>query len=77
MAIERYGQTKSEKEADQFFQCRQIVQEILEFGVSQKQILRIIKLLSLELEDRNALESLAKTVKDIENSKQNQTKIIT
>lgn len=34
---------------------RQIVKEVLDFGVSQKEILKIIHLLSYELEDRNIM----------------------
>ncbi len=35
--------------------CRQIVSEILNFGVSQDQIKTTIKLLALELEDRELM----------------------
>ena len=35
--------------------CRQIISEIIEFGVSQDQIQTIIKLLALELEDRQLM----------------------
>ena len=35
--------------------CRQIVNEILDFGVSQEQIKTTIKLLALELEDRELM----------------------
>jgi hypothetical protein len=59
------------------FQCRQIVQEILKFGVNQKQLLRIIKLLSLELDDRKALEAVTNAVKSIETAEEASTKIIT
>lgn len=77
MEVNRYGKTDSEKEAEQMFQCRQIVQEILKFGVNQKQLLRIIKLLSLELDDRKALEAVTNAVKSIETAEEASTKIIT
>ncbi len=34
---------------------REIVKEVLDFGVSQKEILKIIHLLSYELEDRSIM----------------------
>tara|TARA_A100000164_G_scaffold344716_1_gene344009 strand:- start:264 stop:530 length:267 start_codon:yes stop_codon:yes gene_type:complete len=37
------------------FMARQIVQEILNFGVSQSQMLKVIQILSLELEDRDLM----------------------
>jgi len=37
---------------------REIVQEIMNYGVSQKQILDIIYLLALELEDNNSMRSI-------------------
>ena len=37
---------------------REIVQEIMNYGVSQKQILDIIYLLALELEDNNLMRSI-------------------
>jgi hypothetical protein len=44
-------------------ECRQIVHEIKEFRVSQRQILYLIQLLALELEDREAMLSLINSVK--------------
>ena len=37
---------------------REIVQEIMNYGVTQKQILHIINLLALELEDNNLMRSI-------------------
>jgi hypothetical protein len=42
--------------------CRDIVQEIKNFGVSQRQILYIIQLLSMELENREVMLALVKTI---------------
>lgn len=53
-----YGKTQDEKAAEDSLRCRQIVQEILRFGVKQKQIPMIIKLLALELEDREAMQKI-------------------
>ena len=37
---------------------REIVQEIMNYGVTQKQIVQIINLLALELEDNNLMRSV-------------------
>lgn len=42
--------------------CRDIVQEIRSFGVSQRQILFLIRLLAMELENRSIMTSLIKAV---------------
>lgn len=42
--------------------AREIVQEILKFGVNEFQIKRIIKLLSLELFDTAAMKSICKII---------------
>ena len=41
----------------------EIVHEIMNFGVSQRQILQIINLLALELEDNNLMRSIIGLVK--------------
>ena len=38
--------------------AREIVQEIMNYGVTQQQILSIINLLALELEDNNMMRSI-------------------
>jgi hypothetical protein len=42
--------------------CRDIVLEIRKFGVSQRQLLYIIYLLSLELEDNDIMRSIVKII---------------
>ena len=74
----KYGKTESEIDAENSLKCRQIVNEILNFGVSEMQKLKIIQLLSLELEDRDGMEKLSnltKTFLDDKNKKSN--KLIT
>lgn len=61
---EKIGQTETEKWAKEMLAGRQIVDEILKFGVNQSQILNIIKLLSMELEDREALLAISEVVKE-------------
>jgi len=42
--------------------CRDIVMEIRKFGVSQRQMLYIIYLLSLELEDNKTMKAIARVI---------------
>lgn len=42
--------------------CRNITQEIINFGVSQNEILKIIEILSLELEDTNLMREIFHTI---------------
>ena len=44
--IKRYGRTDEEKRVEKTIQCRQIVSEILNFGVDEFQKAKIIQLLS-------------------------------
>jgi len=67
MEIQKYGQTVDEEVAEEMLQARQIVQTVLDFGVSQKQILQIIKLLGFELEnhiDSRAIVAAAKSIQE-------------
>ena len=61
---EKIGQTETEVWAQESLKSRQIVSEILKFGVNQKQILSIINLLAMELEDREALVAISSIVKE-------------
>ena len=65
----KYGKTETENQAEGSFRCRQIVAEIMDFGVSQDHIVQIIKLLSLELENRSHMKMLTKTCEDIKEGK--------
>ena len=67
----KYGTTKSELDADNILMCREIVKEILNFGVSEEQKIKIIHLLSLELEDRNLMLSIVKSVNETEMFEEN------
>jgi hypothetical protein len=66
----KIGKSQEELEADKMFECRAIVKNIVNFGVSEKQKLQIIYLLALELESRDALKSLTNLVSDLKNSNQ-------
>ena len=60
---EKFGETPAEAEAREMLKCRQVVSEITSFGVTQRELLRIIHLLSLELENREVMVSLASCAK--------------
>jgi hypothetical protein len=74
---EKIGQSETEQWAAEMLKCRQIAAEIIKFGVSQKQILNIIKLLAMELEDREALVAIAAVVKEALEGAQVSNNIIT
>lgn len=42
--------------------CRDIIHEIKEFGISQRQILFLIQLLAMELENGDAMRAILKSV---------------
>ena len=58
------GQLPSEKAAQEKMYCRQIIKEITDFGVSEKQKLFLVYLLALELESVENMKKLAKFMKD-------------
>ena len=75
--IEKIGKTETEVWANDVLVCRQIVDTVLKFGVNQKQILNIIKLLAMELEDREALLAISSIVNDALSDAQISSSIIT
>jgi hypothetical protein len=74
---EKIGQSETDVWAEETLRSRQIVSEILKFGVSQKQILNIIKLLAMELEDREALVAISSIAKEALEGAQVSSNIIT
>lgn len=60
-----------------FEKCRNIKKEIIDFGVNDDEILKIIELLSHELENVEVMKSIVKFLKhDSEDIKENKIKII-
>ena len=57
--------------------CRQIVGEIMNFGVSQDQIETIIRLLALELEDREKMLAIRSCLDDAGSDNVASNKIVT
>lgn len=75
MSIKHYGETVHEESVSKTLKCREIVQEILRFGVDQTQIIKIIELLSLEIENRDLMSAISDVVKNSRNT-DSATKII-
>ncbi len=69
MKIERYGKTEEEQDLLDKIKAREIVQEILNFGVSQKQIIQIVSLLAMELEDNQMMKNLLEITRQNNKSK--------
>lgn len=77
VGIKRYGKTKEETYAESMKKCRNIVTTIMDFGVTQFEILKIIGLLSLELENRNQLKQISDLVKRLEEGDESKSTLIT
>ena len=74
-----YGKKSEEKITLESIQAREIVQEVINFGVSQHQLTKIIYLLSIELEDRNLLETISDILRPLlfkDSEKNNKTSTI-
>ena len=56
--------------------CRQIHKEIIDFGVSDKEIIKIIELLSFELEDTSLMKSIHALLKSNHNNHQKEDLVI-
>ena len=69
--------SKKKKDLADRVKGRMIVKEILDFGVSDNQVREIIKILSLELEDRNVMLKIFEFLGDAEAEEQKEIKIYT
>ena len=77
MSIKKYGTTAEEKVAIESLESRKIVKTIMDYGVSQAQILQICRLLSLELEDITTMKRVSGLISEILDSvDQNENEII-
>ncbi len=65
-----------EKDLTESVVSREIVQEILKFGVTQYQIQKIIKILALELEDNNMMKKICTIIDGSDNQEQKKALII-
>jgi hypothetical protein len=60
-----YGEAQSEKHAEENQLCRQIVREINNFGVSQRQTLMVMYLLASELENMEHSRALTRLIREL------------
>jgi hypothetical protein len=60
-----YGELSSEKLAIENENCRKIVKEIMDFGVNQRQLGKVIYLLSLNLENIEVVQELSAAIKEL------------
>ena len=74
--MKKYGKTEEEVDASKTLQCREIIKEIIDFGVDDYQKLKIIELLALELESRDQLKSITTVAKKYLDSQAEKTKKI-
>ena len=60
-----------EKDLAESVVAREIVQEIIRYGVSQNQIKKVLKLLAFELEDNNMMRKICDIIEGIEGIEEN------
>ena len=65
MSATLYGQAQSEKRAEENEGCRQIVKEINNFGITQRQTLLLIHLLASELENIEHMRAITRLVREL------------
>ena len=62
MTTKQFGTSEEEKEIQDRIKAREIVQSVLDYGVSQQQILQIINLFALELENVSLMKEITGTI---------------
>jgi hypothetical protein len=65
MNVQTFGQLSSEKIAAENEECRKIVREVINIGLTQRQQMFLIYLLSLELENISHVKDLTDVIKEI------------
>lgn len=60
-----YGEAQSETRAEENKVCRQIVKEINNFGITQRQSLMVMYLLAMELENIEHSRALALLIREL------------
>lgn len=63
--MQHYGQLTSEKLALENEDCRKIVKEILNIGLTQRQQMFLIYLLTMELENIEVVQTLTSIIKEL------------
>ena len=64
----KIGKTQEELDASKIYECRTIVKNIVNFGVSESQKIQIIKLLSLELDSRDSMQKIISVIQEIKSA---------
>ena len=67
----QYGKSEFEDLAEKTLRCRQIVKEIVGFGVNQYQMLKIIELLAMELDNIDHMKKISILAHEL-----NETKLV-
>lgn len=65
---ELFGVTQGDEHAKSMLLCRQIAKTIVDYGVSDRDIMTIIRLLTYELEDHDTCRELVCVLKELGNS---------
>ena len=63
--MQTYGQLTSEKLAKENEECRKIVKEVLNIGLTQRQQMFLIYLLSMELENLEYVQTMTNVIKEL------------
>lgn len=71
--IKHYGVTDEENTTESMLKCRQIVKTLIQFGINEQEKLKIIFLLSLELENRDHLQEISDLVVRLEQGEKKST----
>jgi len=61
---EHFGITDSEEELEHILVCRQIVKSIMDYGITQQQLLMLIQFLSSEIENHEQMAELVTTARE-------------
>ena len=69
MSKKLYGKTREEEKVERSLQCREIVSEIMNFGVTESQKIQIIKLMAMELESNESMKKIVNTINQIVENK--------
>ena len=74
--VKKYGKTSEEVRIEKLAECRQIVKQVIDFGVNEDQKRQIIYLMSLELEDVSIMKKISKLLKSNEETLDKNSKLL-
>jgi hypothetical protein len=63
MNLKQYGNTAQEQVAGDSTRAREVVLEIMDFGVNDQQIMKICYFLIMELEDQTIIDNMSEQIK--------------